>query len=140
MTAGNAWPNDFIDADNVNKFKKLLYKCLIDVRVILSNVKLSILFDYDVWLVVKYATQCTAMSICKQYVHNGLFYQRLTCKMSKSACSPFPRGFSLSFLSFAFAFLMFTLCEIVGSFIYKFVLHLEGVCIFNYNLSLGEPF
>ena len=35
---------------------------------------------------------------------------------------------------------MFTLCEILGSFIYKFVLHLDGVCIFNYNLSLREPF
>ena len=113
------------------------------MRVILSNVKLSILFDYDVWLVVKYATQCTAMAICK--IRNmckldGLFYQRLTCKMSKSACSPFPRGFSLRFLSFAFVFLMFTLCEILGSFIHKFVLHLDGVCIFNYNLSLEEPF
>ena len=33
---------------------------------------------------------------------------------------------------------MFTLCEILGSCVHKFVLHRGNVYIFNYNLSLGD--
>ena len=38
-------------------------------------------------------------------------------------------------ISFAFVFVMFTLFEILGSCVHKFVLHLD-VSIFNYNLTL----
>ena len=65
--------------------------------------------------------------------------QQLKVWVSLSAISLRCINFLFRILSFAFVLVMFTLCEILGSCVHKFVLHLKDVYIFIYygNLSPG---